>query len=257
AFQSSFRLNPSLALAHNFYTHLQVDQGRSLEAMQRLLERAQRRRNDPELFAGLAHVCRYCGLLPAAVAAHQEARRLDPQIPTTVMNTYFLLGDYERALESSSGDFGYSVAITLAALGRAPEAVTLLRKREHLRTGRLAGLYVTSLRALLEGHRGEGLQAINELCKATFRAPDGLVDMLWERGYLGERCTALEMLSRAITRGFFCYRAMLRDPWLDSVRENKHFTTLLQRAQNLYQEASQAFFALNGDAVLGTRQQEA
>jgi len=65
AFQTALRLNPNLPLAHNLYTNLQVDQGRSLDAMKRLLERAHQRKSDAELFAGLAHVCRYCGLLQA------------------------------------------------------------------------------------------------------------------------------------------------------------------------------------------------
>src|SRR5262249_34320353 len=169
AFQAAFRLNPNLAMAHNLYTHLQVDQGRALDAMKRLLERAQRRRNDPELFAGLAHVCRYCGLLQPAGAAHHEARRLDPQIPTTVTHTYFMLGDYDRALETSGGDFGYGTALTLAALGRTEQAITLLREREEIHSGRLGELYLTSLRALLEGRREESLQASEEFRKATFR----------------------------------------------------------------------------------------
>src|SRR5256885_7248371 len=42
------------SLAHNLYTHVQVDQGRSLDAMKRLLDRAHQRRSDAELFAGLA-----------------------------------------------------------------------------------------------------------------------------------------------------------------------------------------------------------
>ena len=66
AFQTALRLNPNLTLTHNLYTHVQVDQGRSLDAMKRLLDRADRRRSDAELFAGLAHVCRYCGLLQPA-----------------------------------------------------------------------------------------------------------------------------------------------------------------------------------------------
>jgi tetratricopeptide (TPR) repeat protein len=57
AFQTALRLNPKLTLAHNLYTHVQVDQGRSLDAMKRLLDRAQGRRSDAELFAGLGHVC--------------------------------------------------------------------------------------------------------------------------------------------------------------------------------------------------------
>ena len=41
--------------------------------------RPTRHGNDPELFAGLVHACRYCGLLDESIAAHAEARRLDPE----------------------------------------------------------------------------------------------------------------------------------------------------------------------------------
>ena len=54
AFQKAFRLNPELALAHNFYTSLETDSGRALKAMERLLKRAHAHRNDPILLAGLA-----------------------------------------------------------------------------------------------------------------------------------------------------------------------------------------------------------
>jgi len=130
AFQTALRLNPNLALAHNLYTNLQVDQGRSLDAMKRLLERAHQRKSDAELFAGLAHVCRYCGLLQAALLAHQEARRLDPLIATSVNHTYFMLGDYQRALETSTGDYGYGRAAVLAMLGNIQEAISQLREEE-------------------------------------------------------------------------------------------------------------------------------
>ena len=41
--------------------------------------RPNRHGNDPELFAGLVHACRYCGLFEQSIAAHAEARRLDPE----------------------------------------------------------------------------------------------------------------------------------------------------------------------------------
>jgi serine/threonine protein kinase/tetratricopeptide (TPR) repeat protein len=252
AFQAAFRKNPNLALAHNFYTQLQVDQGRPFEAMKRLLERAQRRRNDPELFAGLAHVCRYCGLLQPAVAAHLAARRLDPQIPTSVTHTYFMLGDYQRALDTCVGDFGYSVALTLAALGRTDEAIVLLREREaKTQPARLAKLYFVSLRALLEGNREESLRAIEEFRKATFRDPEGLFYIARQSAYLGEQTTALELLSRAIERGFFCYPAMVRDPWLDNLRGTREFNEQMRKAQEQHREAVQSFLALGGEALLG------
>jgi len=253
AFQKALRLNPNLALAHNFYTHLQVDQGRSLEAMKRLLDRARRRRSDAEIFAGLAHVLRYCGLLQPALIAHQEARRLDPLISTSVMHTYFLLGDYQRAFDNSAGDYGYGVGMILAMLGRVDEAISVLKQSESSKPWRLGKLYLTSMRALLEGNRQESLEASDELRKATFRDPEGIYYLSRQLSFLGEKELALEALSRSISNGFFCYPAMVRDPWLDSLRGYHEFTALLRQAQQRHSEASAAFIAAGGDALLGIR----
>src|SRR5229473_298647 len=251
AFQTALRLNPNLTLAHNLYTHVQVDQGRSLDAMRRLLGRAQQRKSDAELFAGLGHVCRYCGLLRPALVAHQEARRLDPLISTSVMHTYFMLGDYERALENSGGDFGYGMAVVLAMLGRVEEAVSMLRQRELAKPWLLGRLYLTSLRALLEGKREESLAASEELMQATFRDPEGMYYLARQLGYLREEAPALNMLSRAIDNGFCCHPAMLRDPWLDSLRARTEFTGLMSKAHQMHREASTAFLAGGGASLLG------
>jgi tetratricopeptide (TPR) repeat protein len=228
-----------------------VDQGRALDAMKRLLDRAQGRRSDAELFAGLGHVCRYCGLLQPALVAHQEARRLDPLIPTSVMHTYFMLGDYQRALESSGSDYGYGMGLVLAMLGRVEEAVSTLRQRELAKPWRLGQLYLTSLRTLLEGNREESIAVSDELIQATFRDPEGMYYLARQLGYMGEEARALDMLSRAIDNGFFCHQAMLRDPWLDALRGRNEFTALLNKALQLHREALTAFLAGGGTALLG------
>jgi len=251
AFQAALRLHPDLTLAHNLYTNLQVDQGRSLDAMKRLLDRVRQRRSDAELFAGLAHVCRYCGLLQAALAAHHEARRLDPLIPTSVSHTYFMLGEYQKALESAGDDFGYFLGLALALLGRTDEAVSILREKEQLHTPHLGRLYLISLRALLETQREESLQASQELMKATFRDPEGMYYLARQLSYLGQEAPALEMMSRAIAQGFFCYPAMVRDPWLDPLRGHPDFTALLASAHRLSREAAALFFEAGGDSILG------
>jgi len=251
AFQTALRLNPNLTLAHNLYTHVQIDQGRSLEAMRRLLGRAQQRRSDAELFAGLGHVCRYCGLLRPALIAHQEARRLDPLIPTSVMHTYFMLADYERALENSGGDYGYGTALVLGMTGRVEEAVSMLRQRELDKPWRLGKLYLTSLRTLLEGKREESLAVSDELMQATFRDPEGMYYLARQLAYLGQQAQALDTLSRAIDNGFFCHQAMLRDSWLDSLRTKTEFKALLGKAQQLHREALTAFLAGGGASFLG------
>jgi serine/threonine protein kinase len=251
AFQTALRLNPNLTLAHNFYTHLQVDQGRAIDAMKRLLGRAKHRRSDAELFAGLGHVFRYCGLLKPALVAHQEARRLDPLISTSVMHTYFMLGDYQRALDTSAGDFGYGIAMALTGLGRIEEAITVLKQKEEGKPWRLGTLYITSLRALLEGKRSESLEASEELCKATFRDPEGIFYLARQLSYLRENDLALETLSRAIDNGYFCYPAMVRDPWLDGLRSRPEFSALLRKCQQLHRDAATSFLACGGDSLLG------
>ena len=251
AFQVALRLNPDSALTHNLYTHLQVDQGKTLDAMKRLLGRARQRRTDAELFAGLGHVCRYCGLLQASLAAHQEARRLDPLISTSVMHTHFMRGDYQRALETAAGDYGYGLAMAMACLGKTEEAIAALRERETTKPWRLGRLYLSSLRALLEGNREESLKASEELLQATFRDPEGMYYLARQLSYLGAQDVALEMLSRAVRNGFFCYPAMVRDPWLDGLRMRPEFTELLREAHELSRGAAAAFVASGGDSLLG------
>jgi serine/threonine protein kinase/tetratricopeptide (TPR) repeat protein len=253
AFQMALRLNPNLTLTHNLYTNLQVDQGRSLDAMKRLLERAHQRRSDAELFAGLAHVCRYCGLLQAALLAHQEARRLDPLIATSVNHTYFMLGDYQRALDASSEDYGYGRAVVLAMLGNIDEAISQLRAAEKSKPWRLGKLYLVSLRTLLEGNRQDSLAASDDLMQDTFRDPEGLYYLARQLSHLGEQSSALTMLARAVDNGFFCYPAMVQDSWLDGLRGHSEFTALLRRSHQLQCEAASAFLAAGGDSLLGIR----
>ena len=90
AFQRALTLNPHLSIAHKFYANLEADIGEPIRAIVRLLKEANRHGNDPELFAGLVHACRYCGLFDESIAAHAEARRLDPNIPTSLEQTLLM-----------------------------------------------------------------------------------------------------------------------------------------------------------------------
>jgi hypothetical protein len=114
-------------------------------------------------------------------------------------------------------------------------------------------LYLTSLRALLEGKREESLETSEELMKATFRDPEGMYYLARQLSYLRAEGPALEMLSRAINNGFFCHQAMVRDPWLDALRARAEFTDLLRKAHQLQREASTAFLTGGGPALLGIR----
>ena len=104
---------------------------RHQRAVVRLLGEANRHGNDPELFAGLVHACRYCGLYDQSIAAHAEARRLDPNVPTSIEQTLLMTGDIDRLFNvertpiDPGGDKGIRV-IGLGLAGRRDEARRLL-----------------------------------------------------------------------------------------------------------------------------------
>ena len=98
ALRRALAISPRLSVAHKFYAQLEADMGRAEGALVRLVGEANRHGNDPELFAGLVHACRYCGLYEQAIAAHAEARRLDPNVPTSLDQTLLMTGDIESLL---------------------------------------------------------------------------------------------------------------------------------------------------------------
>jgi hypothetical protein len=87
--------------------------------------------------------------------------------------------------------------------------------------------------------------------KATFRDPEGMYYLARQLGYMREEAKASEMLCRAIDNGFFCHQAMLRDPWLDSLRMRTEFTSLVSKAHQLHREASSTFVSGGGASLLG------
>src|SRR5262249_33903687 len=127
AFKRAIALNPRLSVAHKFYAHLEAETGRAGEAISRPLNEARRHGNDPELFAGLVHACRYAGLFEESMAAHAEARRLDPNITTSFQQTLLMKGDIdwlagvEPRERLAGADDGIRV-IGLALAGRRDEA---------------------------------------------------------------------------------------------------------------------------------------
>ena len=127
AFRRALALSPRLSIAHKFYANLEADIGQAQGALVRLLGEADRHGNDPELFAGLVHACRYCGLYEQSIAAHAEARRLDPNVPTSFEQTLLMTGDIDRLLAVepprvvAGADDGIRV-IGLGLAGRRDEA---------------------------------------------------------------------------------------------------------------------------------------
>ena len=248
AFRKAFELNPDLPLAHHLYTAVETDSGRAEAAVLRLLRRARQRRADPELYAGLVHACRYCGLLEASVAAHNLARQLDPHVATSVPPTFWMLGQYERAIEGFSGFF---VGLPQASLGRDADAIAAARASAATVRDPLTRSFQAVLPLVLERRFEECRRLLDELAPRN-PDPESIFHVARTYARIGATEAAVAQFERAVDMGFVVHSWFVRDPWLEPLTAEPRFHEALARAERRSSEAAQMFRGADGERLLGT-----
>ena len=251
SFERAQALNPDLPVLHKYYAQLECDAGRAVDAMRRLLQRA-RRTVDPEHFAGLVHACRYAGLLDASVAAHEEARRLDPRIPTSVVNSYQMLGDYERILRIDDGGDADSRVMALYRLGRREEALASWQRApaDAPPTYKAWDELIVAVLSDAPDAREVAERAVGRM---SWNDPEGYMTGGIILSKLGSHDLALHALGAAVDGGFAVTEPLLHDPWLAPLRTDPRFTEILRRTQARRDEALAVFRAEGGERLLGMR----
>lgn len=257
AFRRALALNPRLSIAHKFYANLEADMGRARSALVRLIGEANRRGNDPELFAGLVHACRYGGLFEESIAAHGEARRLDPNVPTSLEQTILMTGNLDRllAVEPPPLIEGVDDGIRVVGLGlggRHDEARRALSAMKEAR--RLPSLtnWIGYLEAWLDRRPDEmmarmagfGLLKIQDDPEAVF-----------EEGWLlcdaGAHDAGLLYVQRAVAKGYSAADTLAHAPAFEPLRRHPAFAAIQREADAGRARARQAFEESGGGRLLG------
>lgn len=257
AFQRAFALSPDLALTHHLYVYMEVETGRAAEALIRIANRLHREPYQAELFSALCQAARYCGLLDVSVAAHHRAHALDPQVRTSVANTYFAQFDYHKLLEVTSTTDSSLVAIALHELGAGFDET---KRAVEAELGRFddespSGMFRKALLASMSGDWEQVLRACHGLVSIHENHPDGeaiyMVARMFARA--GSSEMAMKTLGMTVDTGFFPVSTFERDPWLDPLRGLPEFDELLARARDRHLAADAAFQTAGGYRLLGIR----
>ena len=258
AFRRALALNPRLSLAHKFYANLEADIGQAPRALVRLVEEAGRHGNDPELFAGLVHACRYCGLYDQSVAAHHEARRLDPNVPTSLEQTLLMIGDLDRLLAVerppviAGADDGIR-AMAMGLAGRREEArEILLGMRRSARVPAFLS-WIDYLLAWIDRRPADMILRLSALSMLKIQHdPEAIFLEGWLLCDAGDPEQGLGYLQRALAKGYFAVQTLLDRPHFDPIRRAPAFAALIDDARAGRREAMRAFSAAGGERLLGS-----
>ena len=257
AFRRALELNPRLTIAHKFYANLEAETGQAAGAVVRLVREATRHGNDPELFAGLVHACRYCGLYEESLAAHDEAQRLDPNSVTSFEQTLLMMGEIDRILATppekrvGGGDDGIRV-IGLGMAGRLDEARNAVLTLKHLPNVPAFATWSSYLRAWLDRRTeemGGGIEVLGSL--KIMEDPEAVFQQGWMLCDVGQYQRALVYLDRAISRGYFVAPTLAHATQFDPLRTDPAFQSLLTDAEAGRHRALVAFREAGGDRLFG------
>jgi hypothetical protein len=219
--------------------------------MIRLLDRARARRDEAELYSGLVIACRYCGLLEASRAAHEQACKLDPGVRTSIPYTRFFQFEWERVAASDDDPLRFPNMIAYLGLGRVEEA----RRIAEMATRNVAHLpFLRSMNGYLAAGTGDVEKfrdAWDQLKRVGMHDPEAFLLMGRSAARMGFGDDAIRYLDRSVRGGHSCPSFLKRDPWLEGVRANPEFERILADATRLRSEARAHFLAAGGESLLG------
>jgi non-specific serine/threonine protein kinase len=257
AFKRALELNPRLTVAHKFYANLEADIGQASRGVVRLIREATRHGNDPELFAGLVHACRYCGLFDESVAADAEARRLDPNIDTGVQNTLLLSLDLARVAGLPADDLAATgedsiVIIAYGMSGHRAEAKRALARTAHVARIPALQAWTAHLEAWLDRRVADMLSNLVSLSNLKIQDdPEAIFLQAWMLCDVGEHARGLDELEGAVSRGYFVAPTLARASQFDALRDQPRFQSLLADAEAGRHMALHAFREAGGERLLG------
>jgi hypothetical protein len=202
------------------------------------VERLKTRPKGVDLLASLVQGLRYCGLLDESLAAHAEAREIDPSARTSVAYTHFVRGDYEGTASSSTESDLFVHVLAELAMGQTSKARDLIR-------GLLGNVnplllaYFKPLQLLIEGDVESSISSGRPLYQ-DFPDPEGRFFFARNLAWAGLADEALELIEGTAT-AYCALPPPGRDPWLGSIDGTTRYAGLLSQVERRREAHRQSY----------------
>lgn len=249
AFLKALELNDELINAYGYLAMLYTETNRGTEAVELIKRMLELNPNSAEAHFALGYLYRYAGMNEAAVEQMETAVSIDPNNVNfrSICNTYLYAGMYDKALHAAGlyAKSGYLLHIMGQARfrqGKYEQALEYFNQSIELDPGKLAALTSAGIKAYIEDNRQEGIQAAMKFEEYNLVDAEAWYFFAGNYGLLNDKEGCLRCLRRAVDGGFFNYPLMNRDFYLDSVREEEEFRTILEDARIKHLAFRERFF---------------
>lgn len=251
AYERALTIRPNLLDAQMFLANLLVDTGKVEQAVPLLRDALKTNANNAAAHWELGYAYRFAGMLNESVAECERARQLNPLVKSngSVLNSYLYLGQYKKFLESLPVDDS-SFILFYRGFGEFHEKAFDQASKDFDRAYELdPTLYAGIGKALSDAinrRQAEGLALLNGLERQiTDRGvgdPEASYKIAEAYSVLGDKISALRMLSKSVESGFFSYPYIARDPLLTDLRSEPEFARILNLAHQRYETFKSSYF---------------
>jgi non-specific serine/threonine protein kinase len=243
-------LNSNLISALNNFSNLYVEKGKYIEAVDLCRRSLKINPNNANSHFSLGYIYRYTGMLEESDKENRIAFSLDPNNSRfrSAGITSLSLGKFEEAIKYFNLDKGSAWSTSLLGFvslkqGDKKKTLKYIEQILKIEPEGLGAVWAKGMKAVIDKNYKQGLEVMRKL--ESTNPLDGEIRYMLGFFYslLGDSKACLRTLQIAIDGGYFNYPYMLVDSFLDPVRKNPGFQTVLLNAKKKHEEFKEIYFS--------------
>ena len=253
AFEKALSLQPDELEARIYMANMFTDTGKVEQAVPLLREALKTNPNQAEIHWELGYAYRFAGMLPESISESERARQIDPgvKLNSSTPNGYLYLGQYDRFLESLPPTDDVAFIVFYRGFGKyykkdLEQAMKYFDRAFDLDRSVLQVQIGKAFSLEIQHQPAEGialLQALeNTISERGAMDPEATYKIAQAYAALGDKASALRVLSRSVENGFFPYPYLVTDPLLNAIRNELEFSKIMSAARQRHDAFKSRFF---------------